>query len=82
MVKDERNYLPLRQNGRIYHLTRQLDLLPVEGRPLSQGKDLSLLWAERAPMYARFRDTVMENNGTVEETAAAIWRDYCAHSCD
>lgn len=80
VVKDPRNYAPLHQNGRIYHLTRELTLLPTDGRPLSQGADLAAMWAERASMYARFRDAVIDNNGAVEETAAAIWRDFCENS--
>ena len=82
VVKDARNYAPLHQNSRIYHLTRDLSILPTDGRPLSQGADLAAMWAERAPMYARFRDVIIENTGTVEEAAAAIWRDFCAHSGD
>lgn len=82
VVKDERNYAALRQNGRIYHLVRDLKLLPTEGRPLSQVTSPDAMWRERAPLYARFRDCVMENTGTVEETAAAIWRDFCAHFGD
>ena len=82
VVKDPRNYASLHQNSRIYHLIRDLSVLPTDGRPLSQGADLSAMWAERAPLYARFRDVIIENNGTVEETAAAIWRDFCAHSGD
>jgi len=82
VVKDPRNYASLHQNGRIYHLIRDLDLLPTDGRPLSQGADLAAMWAERKSMYQRFRDVMIENIGTVEETAAAIWRDFCAHSGD
>nr|WP_326184847.1 shikimate kinase [uncultured Oscillibacter sp.] len=82
VVKDERNYAALRQNGRIYHLVRNLALLPTDGRPLSQGADLAAMWAERAPLYARFRDAAVENSGTVEETAASIWRDFCENSGD
>ena len=82
VVKDPRNYASLRQNGRIYHLTRHLDALPTDGRPLSQETDLAVMWAQREPLYARFRDAVIDNNGTVEDTAAAIWRDFCAHSGD
>jgi shikimate dehydrogenase len=82
VVKDDRNYAPLRQNSRIYHLTRSLSQLPTDGRPLSQGADLAAMWAEREPLYARFRDAVIDNNGAVEDTAAAIWRDFCAHSGD
>lgn len=80
VIKDPRNYAPLHQNGRMYHLIRDLNALPTEGRPLSQGADLAAMWAERAPLYARFRDAVTENSGTVDETAAAIWRDFCENS--
>lgn len=80
VVKDERNYAPLHQNGRIYHLLQDLNALPTDGRPLSQGADLAAMWKERAPLYARFRDALVENSGTVEDTAAAIWRDFCENS--
>ena len=80
VVMDERNYAPLRQNGRVYHLIRDLELLPTDGRPVSQSTDLHALWEKRAPMYARFRDAAVENSGTVEETAQLIWRDFCENS--
>ena len=80
VVKDERNYAALHQNGRICHLIRALDALPTDGRPLSQGADLHAMWEQRAPMYARFRDVSIENSGTVEDTAAKIWRDFCENS--
>ena len=80
VIMDQRNYAPLHQNGRIYHLIRDLDILPTDGRPVSQSTDLHTLWETRAPFYARFRDAAIENSGTVEETAAAIWRDFCEHS--
>lgn len=80
VIKDQRNYAPLHQNGRIYHLIRDLKILPTEGRPLSQSADLSAMWAERAPLYARFRDMEVQNSGSVQETAQAIWRDFCENS--
>ncbi len=80
VVKNQRNYAPLRQNGRIYHLLRDLDLLPTEGRPLSQTTKLTAMWEERRPMYERFRDTVIDNNGAMEDTAQTIWRDFCENS--
>ncbi len=82
VVKTPENYGSLRQNGRIYHLMRDLSLLPTEGRPLSIGADLSAMWQEREPLYAQFRDAAIDNNGAVEDTAAAIWSDFCAHSGD
>ena len=80
VVKDSRNYAPLRQNGRIYHLLRDLDLLPTEGRPLSQTTKLTAMWEERRPMYEAFRDTAIDNDGTIEETVQSIWRDFCENS--
>lgn len=80
VIMDERNYAPLHQNGRIYHLIRDLDILPTDGRPVSQSTNLHTLWEMRAPYYARFRDAAIENNGSVQETAQVIWRDYCENS--
>ena len=82
IVKTAANYAALHQNGRIYQLVRDLTLLPTEGRPLSQGADLAAMWRERAPLYQRFRDAEIDNSGTVDDTAAAIWREFCEHSGD
>ncbi len=76
-VTKERNYLPLHQNGRIYCLKRDLSLLPMDGRPLS--KDLETLRAmeqTRAPMYERFADVTIENDGTLEDAAEKILKDF------
>ena len=80
VIRDQRNYGPLHQNGRIYHLIRDLDSRPADGRRVSRSTDLHALWGRRAPFYARVRDAAIENSGTVEETAAAIWRDFCENS--
>lgn len=82
VVKDPRNYDSLRQNGRIYHLMRDLSRLPSEGRPLSQRTPPAQLWEERKALYARFRDAVIDNNGNIPDAAETIWRDFCAHSGD
>ena len=82
VVKDPANRASLRQNGRVYQLERDVSLLHREGRPLSEHADLAAMYEERLPLYARFRDTVMDNNHPAEDTAAAIWRDFCEHSGD
>ena len=41
-------------------------------RPISQRSDLAALYAQRAPLYARFADAVIDNNGTPEETVQKI----------
>ena len=82
VVKDPANRASLRQNGRVYHLGRAIFLLPREGRPLSEHADLAAMYEKRLPLYARFRDTVIDNDRPAEDTAAAIWRDFCEHSGD
>lgn len=77
IVKDERNYHALKQNGRIYEIQRDLALLPRDGRPLSQSSDLAAMQRERAPLYRRFRDAINVNNATAAEAAARIWQDFC-----
>lgn len=71
-VTQERNYPLLHQNGTILWLTRALDKLPTEGRPLSQTGKLQQMLATRQPMYQRFADAVIENDGTVTQTLAQI----------
>ena len=71
-VTQERNYPLLHQNGTILWLTRALDKLPTEGRPLSQTGKLQQMLATRQPMYQRFADAVIENDGTVKATLAQI----------
>ena len=77
IVKDERNYYPLKQNGRIYQIERDVTLLPREGRPLSQRTDLGEMLRERAPLYARFRDASIANAAAPEDAATRIWQDFC-----
>ena len=71
-VTRERNFPLLHQNGTILWLTRDLNKLPIHGRPLSQKGKLQEMYAVREPMYQRFADAVISNDGTVEETMAQI----------
>ena len=67
-ITQERNYLLLRRNGTVIWLTRQLDKLPTQGRPLSQQHSLDTLYAVRTPLYDRFADIVVDNDGSLEST--------------
>ena len=77
VVTRRENYAPLHQNGRIYQLDRDLDLLPIDGRPVSQKTSVRELYEKRAPMYASFRDVLIGNDAGIDDAADAIWRDYC-----
>lgn len=71
-VTRERNYPLLHQNGTIFWMKRSLDALPTNGRPLSQANKLTDLYTVRKPLYEAFADYVIDNNGSPEETVAAI----------
>jgi len=66
------NFPSLRQNSRIVRLTRDLSLLPKDGRPLSQQNDLAEMAARREPLYRRFADVTVENSGTAGEAAEKV----------
>lgn len=66
------NLDPMRQNSLVVWLRRDLDKLPTEGRPLSQAHPLEELYRRREPLYRAAADLVVDNDGTVEETAAKI----------
>lgn len=71
-VTREENYSPLHQNGTIFCLNRDLDLLPTDGRPLSQSGKLEEMYRVRAPLYARFADHMIDNNRGLENTVTQI----------
>lgn len=71
-VTREENYPLLHQNGRLFRLHRALHLLPTQNRPLSAGVPLPALFAQRDPLYRRFADADIDNNGTVDQTVRAI----------
>ena len=71
-VTRPRNYPALHQNGSIVWLERDLDLLPTEGRPLSQANRLEEMYAVRKPLYDAFSNIRVHNSGSLEETVAEI----------
>lgn len=83
-VTREENYPILHQSGRVYRVDRALSELSTRGRPLSAGgmEGLQALFAVRDPLYARFADATIKNDGTLEEAAGKIWRDFCENSGD
>ena len=69
------NYNPLKQNGIIVFINRDADLLPTNGRPLSQMHGVKALYEKRMPLYRQFADIEIDGNGTVEEVADRIIKE-------
>jgi shikimate dehydrogenase len=75
-VTREENYAHLHQNGNIFWLKRDLNLLPAEGRPLSQITAMDTMYRVRKSMYESFADYIIDNNGSLSDTVSgilAIW---------
>ena len=72
IVTRPENRDPMRQNSVVIFLRRPLDLLPTEGRPLSQANDLARLYEQRLPLYREAADLEADNGGTVEQTVSEI----------
>ena len=71
-VTREENYDLLHQNGIIVWLQRSTEKLDKTGRPLSLKNDLNEMYQKREPMYRRFADAAVDNNGSVEATLEQI----------
>ena len=68
-----KNYPSLHQNGIIIWIRRNIDVLPTEGRPLSQINNLQSMYDVRRPLYEKFADHIVDNNGSIEQTITRIY---------
>lgn len=71
VTRDE-NYRLLAQNGVIFWIRRDIENLDREGRPLSQSGSLEQMYSLRRPMYERFADCALDNNGNAQDTAREL----------
>ena len=67
--------MPLKQNGIIIFINRDVNNLPTDGRPLSKLYGVKKLYEERLPLYRQFADIEVDGNETVEEVAKNIVRE-------
>jgi shikimate dehydrogenase len=68
-------YFDLKQNGIIIFLTRDMEKTKTEGRPLLKENAMDTikkLYPKRLPIYNKFADIVVDNNGTIEDTVDLI----------
>ncbi len=66
-VTRNENYDILKQNGTVVYIKRRLDKLSKKGRPLSQTTSAERMFAIRRPMYERFSDIYIWNEGRISE---------------
>ncbi len=70
----EKNVDNLKQNGKLYFLDRDLELLiPTSDRPLSSDRaSIEKRYNERYHIYKSVADVIVNGNGTVDEVAKEI----------
>lgn len=73
-----RNHRPLRQNGVICFLKRDLASLPTDGRPISQSRSLFDLYRERLPQYTALADFTLPCGMNAEENCGNLLRQFHA----
>ena len=73
VVTREENYYALAENGRFVFLNRPIDMLPTDGRPISQSIPRARLYAQRLPIYRSWCDEEINTEGrAVEEIVETI----------
>lgn len=76
-VLHDENMKALSQNGRIFFINRAADLLPSDGRPLSKSSGaIEKIYSERLPLYRKYADEEIKNDGAVSAAAAKIISRY------
>ncbi len=66
------NVNPIRQNSVVFFLKRDLSTLPKDGRPVSQSRDLTQLFAERLPKYRAVADHELDCSNNADENRDKI----------
>ena len=70
VLKSE-NVRAMRRNGRLLLITRPLDALSTEGRPLSASRVALIAMREaRGPIYCACADVTIDNRASIEEAAS------------
>ncbi|MBO7149790.1 MAG: AAA family ATPase [Clostridia bacterium] len=77
IVENGENYFPLKQNGKIFYLQRQIQDLDRSGRPLvSSVTAVKKLFERRRQKYLDFADVLIDNNKELQNTVGEIIKHY------
>jgi len=66
----EKNVDCLKMNGKLYHITRDIDKLPTNNRPLSVN--LEEMAMKRLPIYENCADVTVNNNDSIEKAVEEL----------
>lgn len=72
-ILNPENYPHLHQNGKIYFIRRETELLATDGRPLSKSPEaLKEMQKIRLPLYRQFADVEISNDSALEDAVNQI----------
>ncbi len=80
-ILNPNNVRALKRNGVITYIEREVELLSVKDRPLSQINGVKKLYSQRKPIYECVADITVKNNSTIENLAKEILNAY-ENSCN
>lgn len=73
IIKNSENLYPLKSNGKIFWIVRDVEKLVTDGRPLSKDLEtVKKLFDERKGLYAQFADVIIDNNQSVENAVKGV----------
>lgn len=72
----EKNRYEIRKNGFVVYLTRPLDRLETDGRPVSESEGVERIFSERDGIYKSVSDAVVKNETSAEKAAEEIVKSY------
>ena len=79
IIKDEDNIRLMRHNSVLFFLDRSYELLAQSdpSRPLSSSPEaVRALYEQRLPLYRKYADHIIPNNGDPAAAANAIWEEF------
>jgi shikimate dehydrogenase len=79
VTRDENRHI-IHQNGIVVFRERDISLLPVKGRPVSQRDGIEALAAVRLPLYSSWSDYTAHSDN-IEQTATDIQKMFEKISC-
>lgn len=75
-VLKKKNVSLLKQNSMLVYLQRDIKSLSAENRPLSQNNGIENLFLVRKPLYEKYADVTVKNDGDIEVVTKRIIDAY------
>ncbi len=76
VVLDWNNYYPLKQNGIIFYVQRNIEKLDKKDRPISMKNNINEIFEKRKYLYEKFCDFSIRNDETIDISAKEVLKKF------